>query len=156
FGAAMPYDHNVTSVISALASTCYTVAFNRDGDLLASAHDYGIVRLWEVSTGQELRHFEGHTDSVRSVAFSPDGHYVVSGSVDDTVRLWEVSTGQELRHFEGHTDWVQSVAFSPDGHYVVSSSVDDTVRLWEVSSGALLVILFATRDGWVAFTPQGH
>jgi len=90
------------------------------------------IRLWEVTTGKELRRFEGHSSWVTSVAFSPDGRYILSGSKDKTLKLWEVSTGRELRRFEGHSDSVNSVAFSPDGRYILSGSSDSTIRLWEL------------------------
>ena len=89
------------------------------------------MSLWEISTGKEVRKFEGHTDNVYSVAFSPDGRYALSGSGDETMRLWDISTGKEVRTFEGHNDRVYSVSISPDGRYALSGSSDRTLRLWE-------------------------
>ena len=52
----------------------WSVAFSPDGGRLASGSDDKTVRLWDVGTGQELSHLQGHTDvQVWSVAFSPDG-----------------------------------------------------------------------------------
>ena len=76
------------------------VAFSPDGSLLALALSDKTVRLWDASTGREVRKLEGHTSSVRAVAFSPDGSLLASASGDETVRLWDASTGQELHKFE--------------------------------------------------------
>jgi WD40 repeat protein len=84
------------------------------------------------------------------------GKILCSGSDDNSVRLWDVHTGREIRTLEGHQDSVMSVAFSPDGKTVASGSSDSTLRLWDIASGQNLAILFATPDGWVAFTPDGH
>ncbi|MCP4372529.1 MAG: hypothetical protein GY797_31150, partial [Deltaproteobacteria bacterium] len=65
-----------------------SVAFSPDGKFLASGSYDNTVRLWEVSTGEQLRELTGHSDSVWSVAFSPDGKFLASGSDDKTVRLW--------------------------------------------------------------------
>ena len=46
------------------------------------------LRLWDLSTGQELRRFEGHTQRVWCVAFSPDGRRALSGAADASLRLW--------------------------------------------------------------------
>ncbi|MGO8952670.1 MAG: WD40 repeat domain-containing protein [Rhodomicrobium sp.] len=40
----------------------------------------GLMKLWDVSTGQELNEFTGHTGWVRSVAVSADGRVALSGS----------------------------------------------------------------------------
>jgi WD40 repeat protein len=81
------------------------------------------VRVWDASTGAELKKLNGHTDYVRSVAFSSDGTRIVSGSDDKSVRVWDASTGAELKKLNGHTDYVWSVAFSSDGTRIVSGSM---------------------------------
>jgi WD40 repeat protein len=47
---------------------------------LASAGCDKTVRLWEISTGQNITVFEGHGDDVRCLAWSSDGKFLVSGS----------------------------------------------------------------------------
>lgn len=66
------------------------VSFSPDGRLLATAGADKTVRLWDVSTGKEVRKLSGHEKAVTCVAFSPDGKSVVSGSADKTVRIWPV------------------------------------------------------------------
>ena len=76
-----------------------SVAFSPDGRTLAvgrmiydwGGNDAGIVRFWDVATGEHLRTLDGHTDDVNSVAFSPDGRTLASGSLDGTVLLWEIT-----------------------------------------------------------------
>jgi WD40 repeat protein len=107
------------------------------------------VRVWDASTGAELKTLNGHTDAVWSVAFSSDGTRIVSGSFDNSVRVWDASTGAELKTLNGHTGYVSSVAFSSDGTRIVSGSSDNSVRVWDALTGAL------KDDGlhWM-FTPQ--
>jgi WD40 repeat protein len=66
------------------------VAFSPDGKILAMATGRAI-HLWDVSTGNQMRTLEGHTESVTAVAFSPDGNSIVSGSLDKTVRIWSLN-----------------------------------------------------------------
>ena len=47
------------------------------------------VRLWDVSTGTELRRFQGHEQSVLSIAVL-DPHRIVSASADKTLIIWDV------------------------------------------------------------------
>ena len=55
------------------------------------------MRVWDASTGAELKVLKGHSQSVLSVAFSTDGTRVVSGSKDNSVRVWDVSTGAQAK-----------------------------------------------------------
>jgi len=138
--------------------------------------------VWDVETGETLRTFTGHRDTVASVGFSPDGGSLVTGggSRDDTVRVWEslilvlfpslhpswlgnavrvwdVETGETLRTFTGHTNRVLSISFSPDGRFLVSGSVDGTVRVWGVKTGKT-IRTFTGHESVVTsvgFSPDG-
>ena len=89
------------------------------------------MRVWDVSTGQQLLVLREHQALVKCIAFSPDGSRLASGARDHTVRLWDASTGEELTVLRGHSSDVSSVAFSPDGTRLASGSYDQTVRLWD-------------------------
>ncbi len=136
-----------------------SVAISPDGRYILSGSDDGTMKLWEFSSGAEIRNFVGHTNSVLSVAISPDGSYALSGSDDETIKLWDISNGSEIRSFVGHTNSVHSVAFSPDGSYALSGSDDDTMKLWNLSSGDYIHSFIIGQTEWigsVAFSPDGN
>ena len=95
----------------------------------------GVVRLWEVSTGKELRQFGSQQAPVRSVAFSPDGKLLACGGESSGIVLCDPATGKELRRLAGHHGPVRLVTFSPDGKLLASKGGDWTFRLWDVASG---------------------
>jgi tRNA A-37 threonylcarbamoyl transferase component Bud32 len=105
--------------------------FSPDGRRLLSGSLDGSVCLWDVESGKELCHCQGHRNEVTSVAFSPDGRRALSGSADWTVRLWDLESGRQVCVCRGHTASVRTVAFSLDGGILLSGGADGTVRVWQ-------------------------
>jgi RNA polymerase sigma factor (sigma-70 family) len=108
-----------------------SVAFSPDGKLVLAGCLDNVLRVFELSTGNE-RKLEGHTKQLHGATFTPDGKRILSASYDQTVRLWEVESGKEVCRFFGHSNWVWGVAISPDGKLGLSGSLDKTVRLWKL------------------------
>ncbi|WP_180274674.1 WD40 repeat domain-containing protein [Tychonema bourrellyi] len=135
------------------------VAISPDGQTLVSCGDDDTtIKIWQLSTGRELRTLTGHSDSVGSLAISPDGQTLVSGSDDKTIKIWQLSTGRELRTLTGHSDSVGSLAISPDGQTLVSGSDDKTIKIWQLSTGRELRTLTGHSDEvwFVAISPDGQ
>jgi hypothetical protein len=119
------------------------------------------VRLWDATTGKELRKMTGHardkltghTNIITSARFSPDGKRLLSASYDGTVRIWDVKSGKELKQIQAHKPNAYCAAFSPDGKRIVSCGEDHAVRVWDAQSGKQLRKY--EGHGPVAFFPDG-
>lgn len=73
----------------------YVLAFSPCGAYLASGSwwygtDKVSIRLWDVSTGENIATLWGHPTDVQDLAFSPDGCLLASGSYDGTILLWDM------------------------------------------------------------------
>ena len=69
-------------------STIFSLAFNKDGNLLASASDDGTVRMWDIQNGEQLAVLD--IPGANSVDFSPDGTLLATAGWGDVLRLWSV------------------------------------------------------------------
>ena len=139
-------------VLGEYADNNRPLAFSPDGYTLASGF-FGMVRLWDPTSGQVQGTWPGHTRLVSSVVFSPDCTILASGSWDGTIRLWDVAGGQLKTILENPSGAVFSLAFSPDGSTLASGN-EWTVRLWDVAGGQLRTTLEG-RVYSVAFSPDG-
>jgi WD40 repeat protein/DNA-binding XRE family transcriptional regulator len=115
--------------LDAHASRIFSLAFDQDGDRLASVSRDGTAKIWDLTSGALLQTMTGHTSTVMGVAWSPDDARIATAALDSTIRLWDVNSGQELRTLvspSGPSD----LFFSPDGNQLYVSSVDGYVRVY--------------------------
>ena len=55
---------------------------------LATASWDKTIKLWEVSSGKELKTLTGHVFGISALVASRDGRWFASAAGDNTVRLW--------------------------------------------------------------------
>jgi serine/threonine protein kinase/WD40 repeat protein len=131
-------------------------AFSPDSQLLAiPAIQFGVVRLWNVTTNREVAVLS-HPGDPRWVAFRSDGHVLVTAH-PRSVRIWNLAGGGEKRVL-GHEGGVPGVAFSPDGKLLASVGKDMTAAIWDPTTGQLLhrITGFGAVLHAVAFSPDGR
>lgn len=136
----------------------WSVAYSRDGKLVASGGQDGSVRLWDTISWRLMPVVNKHEDEINAVAFSPDSRMIASGSSDKTIVLWRGADKSPPKLLKGSTDKILSVAFSPDGSLLASVGTGTTVTLWDVEAGALKWMLISGHKDeiWsVAFSPDG-
>ncbi len=92
-----------------------SVAFSRDGRLLASGSTDNTIRIWDVGTRQELRTLKGHSSNIDSIDFSPDGRLLASASNDGSTFLWDTNTGEHLLTLISLDDGGEWMVVTPQG-----------------------------------------
>lgn len=115
-------------------------AFSPDATQFATAADFGVVRLLNTQSDEEIA-LRGHAGEIASVVFSHDASRVVTTSLDQTARVWDTASGREIAVLAGHTDFVLTAAASANGALIVTASTDNTARVWEAASGREIALL---------------
>ncbi len=115
-------------------SLANAVAFSADSKTLASAGADGTVRLWEVSTGKEVRTFTIPGEQMLSVLFFKDGKTLAAAGMTGTIHLLDAETGNEKHALKGHVAGAVNVALSGDEKKLFSCGRDGTVREWDVEN----------------------
>ncbi len=130
--------------LAAQSAAINVVTFNTDGNVLASGHKNGSIRLWDINSGYSIQTLKGHADAISTLSFSPDGHTIASTSKDATVRLWDIATGKQEQALAAYQKTIWHVKFYPNGLVLASDikgeiggSDDESIRLWDLRTGHL-------------------
>jgi WD40 repeat protein len=156
-----PANGKALATLSGHVETVRSVAFSKDGKLLAAAGGLparkGEVKIWDVDQRSVVKTISGHSDCIYAVAFSPDGKTIATSSYDKLIKLWDVATGNEIRTLKDHIDAVYALAFTPDGKRLASGSADRTVKIWDPATGERLYTFGEPTDGinTIAIDPTG-
>lgn len=82
-----------------------------DSSLLATCGQDGKIRLWDSSTGEQVREMDGGTAWVEQLAWSSDGTYLAS-CAGRKIRLW-TPEGEMLQAYDHPRSTVSSLGWRP-------------------------------------------
>jgi WD40 repeat protein len=130
-----------------------TLSFSADNKMLLVGYFDNNARLWDVSSGQELRLINGSDNSNFSgvLTLSPDGNLVV---LDGGKLWWNISTGMKVAFPDAMSG--NRVVFSADGSLVAIANFNRSVSVWKVASQQLINTFSGHTDQVtsLAFSPD--
>jgi WD40 repeat protein len=140
-------------------SRIQAAAISRDGRLVATAGNNGIVRLWRLPD-ETYRELKPGDSAVTSVGFDPTGRLLATGS-GNAAYVWRTSGGPPMRKLEpngGADNVVRDVAFGDRGRLLATASNDGNARVWAVRTGLLVNTLSRHQSAItaLAFSPDGR
>lgn len=132
--------------------------FSQDDKGIFTGGTDGLIRLYDLGSGQITGTYKGHNGSISSLAFNPNGTELISASIDHTVRVWPFDVVSTSRELTGHNGAVWMAMLSPDGQLAVTGGADKTVRIWDAYTGKVKKSINA-HDSAVTvalFSPDGQ
>jgi len=137
-----------------LGDIVWSACLSSDNRVLATGRRNGVIKLWDVTTGEEIQMLQGGiAEPIDCLSFTPDGRVLAAGmgrtvhpwwtaftgrswlfeNSIGRVEIWSVATGRPLENFDEPTGSAVSLSYSPDGHTLVIGCWDGTVSVRKIS-----------------------
>jgi WD40 repeat protein/tetratricopeptide (TPR) repeat protein/tRNA A-37 threonylcarbamoyl transferase component Bud32 len=134
--------------------------FSPDGTRVAASDRDGVVRVYDVRTGQEALAIKRSASRAwrlaYELAYSPDGTRLAAGDFDGVVRVYDARTGQEALTLKGQAPLIGWLAYSPDGTHIAAVAGVGLVRVYDARTGQVALTLKGpAKMGQLAYSPDG-
>lgn len=118
--------HNMVKGISLLTQPTVSgksiekVRFHPDGLIFGTGEADGTVRIWDVSSQQNVAGFECHKSEVTGISFSENGYYLATCSKNENiVKIWDLRKPKNIKTLEfAEKDVINNVEFDFSGSYL--------------------------------------
>ena len=119
-------------------SGSFSLDFSPDGSKVAMDGSDGVVRVYDVNSGNLLVSVNASSSAIRSVDWSPNGAFIATGGQDGTARLWDASTGSLIHAFTNTSAAIANVRVSADNSRVVVAKNNGNIYVYDAVSHAQL------------------
>jgi WD40 repeat protein len=115
-------------------SGCYAVS--NDGRWIAVGESTGIVRVFNVKTGEERVRIAAHPEWATAIAFDPMSERLFTAGREGAIRVWDIATGVEvLTLVEPGRRRFEDLRFTADGTRLIGGGADLSHLVWQASPG---------------------
>ena len=134
-------DGSIARVLKGHRGPVTGLAFDPNGEYLASIDSIGTVIYWELQSGRTLYILKGiapdtgsDTSILNVLSWSPDGETLAVPGLKNDIVMFDRDTAEKLFTLRGdHTQPICFMSWSPNGKYMATSSLDKQVLIWDVS-----------------------
>jgi len=135
----------------------HNLAFDARGRL-GTGSTAGDVSLFEIPSGQRLRHLRQSGESVESLAFSADGELVATGGRDGTMQVWWTGSGVLRSQLNPRRSRILAVEFDPTSASLLAAHADGTAVVADIAQGLPIAVLDGPRSALrvAGFGPRGQ
>ena len=110
----------------------HAVAFSSDGEWIAAGGRSGVVRIWDVATGEVVSEIKAHRRRIHSLQFTPVGQ-LVSASDDQMVKIIDPKVGTVDNSLPRYPAKLFSAQLLPDDMIAIGGS-DNNIRIWDMNA----------------------
>ncbi|KAL1639268.1 putative f-box wd repeat containing protein lin-23 [Diplodia seriata] len=145
-GAAMLWNIKTKAFVKELRSGdrgLAAVEFSDDAKYVLAGGNDQTVYKFDITTGQVVKKYTGHTGLVRSLFLDTPNKRVLSGSYDQSIRVYDYETGEDVSVYDNWTtSWILSA--KSDYRRIVATSQDGRALLLDFGYGIKDVEILAS------------
>ena len=126
-----------------LRQACTCLAWAPDGKTFASAGADGSVRIWDASSGKQLRQIRKPGSYwLVTIAFTADGKYLIAGGVDGAVHILDAAADREVRipapPAQSASQRITALALHPREGTILTLCAASKLLLWDTTTGKIV------------------
>ncbi len=115
------------------------VKYSPGGDYVFSAGEDGVIKMWDIKNGVDVKTFTGHDAGVKCIEITPDGTQMLSGDGAGDVIVWNIAGDPvPVKQISAHTDAVNIIKLLPDQSGFLTGSSDKLIKHWSSVDYALI------------------
>ncbi|XP_050310647.1 cilia- and flagella-associated protein 52 [Anthonomus grandis grandis] len=127
-------DFSAKLIVTCHTAAIYDITFPHDFSEVFASASHNNVRVWSMSTMQELLRITVQNFTCSSVVFTHDGKSILTAWNDGVIRSFTPLTGRLIYAIlNAHNKGVSALATTSHGRMLISGGCEGQVRLWSVS-----------------------
>jgi len=110
--------------------------------------DDGVIRVFDIHTGERVAAIDAHSSGIKKVATSPINGDILSAAYDQRILVWDAEGLTLKLELEPRpTAWERSLNWTADGTRILAGTFDGTVLVWDAATGRCVVEAGERGDG---------
>lgn len=134
----------------------FSVNYSPDGKKIIAAFEHGVIKEWNLITGDCIRTYYDDFATILSVKYSPCGDKIIF-SKNNEIKELDLKS-EKVNIYSGHINDIWSVSYSPDGDQIASVSEDGILKLWDTNKKQCLITYNTREDDLssLCYSPNGR
>ena len=97
------------------------IAITRDGKFMVSGSNDKTARVWDLTTGKQVRILPVDCWKVTTVSISDDNQYATTGCNDGSIKVWELATGKLINSIDFSGSIARNVMFGKTNQHILGA-----------------------------------
>jgi WD40 repeat protein len=113
------------------------LAFSADGRYAAVGGHNGLVRIWDLSTGAQVKAITPFTSAVADLTFTHDNRFLILAGSQGEIQVRDWQADKVVRSWASQQTGLIGLAIGPQDRRLATFDSRGEIRIWELESGKL-------------------